>query len=96
MSSSSNREICKIKVNEGGGESKNCVCVCKDKLSNETVDVICLKNLISVVIKWKEQSEQSEQCEKKKKKLIHRLNGFNRTEILYIFYYLFCCYQLTK
>lgn len=38
------------------------VCVCKDKLSNETVDDICLKNLISVVIKWKEQ------CEKKKKK----------------------------
>lgn len=73
------------------------VCVCKDKLSNETVDDICLKNLISVVIKWKEQCEQSEQCEKKKKKkLIHRLNGFNRTEILYIFYYLFCCYQLTK
>ena len=65
------------------------VCVCKDKLSNETVDDICLKNLISVVIKWKEQCEQSEQCEKKKKKLIHRLNGF-------IFYYLFCCYQLTK
>ena len=44
------------------------VCVCKDKLSNETVDDICLKNLISVVIKWKEQCEQSEQCEKKKKK----------------------------
>lgn len=81
--------------------SPKTVCVCKDKLSNETVDVICLKNLISVVIKWKEQSEQSEQSEqcekkKKKKKLIHRLNGFNRTEILYIFYYLFCCYQLTK
>lgn len=68
------------------------VCVCKDKLSNETVDDICLKNLISVVIKWKEQCEKK----KKKKKLIHRLNGFNRTEILYIFYYLFCCYQLTK
>lgn len=44
--------------------SPKTVCVCKDKLSNETVDVICLKNLISVVIKWKEQSEQSE---KKKK-----------------------------
>ena len=72
------------------------LCVCKDKLSNETVDVICLKNLISVVIKWKEQSEQSEQSEQCEKKLIHRLNGFNRTEILYIFYYLFCCYQLTK
>lgn len=48
--------------------SPKTVCVCKDKLSNETVDVICLKNLISVVIKWKEQSEQCEQCEKKKKK----------------------------
>ena len=51
------------------------------------------ENLISVVIKWKEQSEQSEQSEQC---VIHRLNGFNRTEILYIFYYLFCCYQLTK
>lgn len=45
-----------------GVVSPKTVCVCKDKLSNETVDVICLKNLISVVIKWKEQ------CEKKKKK----------------------------
>lgn len=51
-----------------GVVSTKTVCVCKDKLSNETVDDICLKNLISVVIKWKEQCEQSEQCEKKKKK----------------------------
>ena len=65
--------------------SPKTVCVCKDKLSNETVDVICLKNLISVVIKWKEQSEQSEQSEQCEKKLIHRLNGFNRTEILLYF-----------
>ena len=41
-----------------GVVSPKTVCVCKDKLSNETVDVICLKNLISVVIKWKEQSEK--------------------------------------